>query len=275
VSDVNANVFIQDSENRLSIRELWQRRELLYFLAWRDIKVRYKQTVLGVLWAVIQPLVTALMLTLFWGRVAGVSSGGVAYLLFAYIGMAPWQFFSHTLTEVSNSFVANERLITKVYFPRVAVPLSSVLAGLVDFGIALLLMIPLLTYFRVAPSVTILAVPLLILLLAAAAFGAGLWLSVLNIRYRDVRYTLGFLIQIWFLASPVAYPSSVVPERWRLLYALNPMAGIIEGFRWAVLSEGGTNPAQLVVLSVAGTAVILAGGLYYFRHMEATFADII
>jgi lipopolysaccharide transport system permease protein len=245
----------------LEFRELWQYRELLYFLTWRDIKVRYKQTLLGVAWAVIQPLCIALTLAVFLGRLAKVPSDGVPYALFAYTAMVPWQLFVHALTEASNSLVANDRLITKVYFPRLVVPMSAVLGGVVDFLIAFFVLIPLLAYYRIVPTAAVLTLPFFVLLTALIAFGAGLWLSALNVQYRDVRYTIGFLVQLWFFVTPVAYPTSVVPERWRPWCGLNPMVGVIDGFRWALLGSGAF-PSRLLVVSAAAAAVILASGLY-------------
>jgi lipopolysaccharide transport system permease protein len=255
-------------------QELWQYRELVYFLTWRDIKVRYKQTVLGVAWAVIQPLFIALTLSLFLGKLAKVPSDGIPYPVFAYVAMVPWQLFSQALTEASNSLIANDRLITKVYFPRMAIPLAAVMGALVEFAIAFLLLIPFLAHYRIVPSATALAAPFFVLLAVLVAFGAGLWLSALNVQYRDVRYTVNFLIQLWFLATPVAYPTSVVPERWQAIYGLNPMVGVVEGFRWTFLGAGEA-PGHLLVVSVAATAAILASGLYYFRRMEDSFADVI
>lgn len=263
-----------DSTWDLPLRELWDYRELLYFLTWRDVKVRYKQTVLGVAWAVVQPLIIALTLSLFLGRLAKVPSGGVPYPVFAYTGMVVWQLFASALTEASNSMVANERLITKVYFPRMLVPMSSVAGSLVDFLVAFMVLIPFLAFYRIVPSITVLTIPCFVLLAALIAFGAGLWLSALNVQYRDVRYTVGFLVQLWFLATPVAYPTSVVPTPWRAWYALNPMVGVIEGFRWALLGSG-EPPGHLIWISVAATALICTSGLYYFRRMEHTFADVI
>jgi lipopolysaccharide transport system permease protein len=255
-------------------RELWQYRELVYFLTWRDIKVRYKQTVLGVAWAVVQPLFIALTLSVFLGKLAKVPSDGVPYPVFAYSAMVLWQLFAHALTEASNSLVGNERLITKVYFPRLVIPLSAVLGGLVDFVIAFIVLIPFLAVYRIAPTARVLTLPFFALLTALIAFGAGLWLSALNVQYRDVRYTIGFLVQLWFLATPVAYPTSIVPQRWQPWYGLNPMVGVIEGFRWALLSTGKA-PGHVLAVSVAATLVILGSGLYYFRRMEASFADVI
>jgi lipopolysaccharide transport system permease protein len=254
--------------------ELWQYRELLYFLTWRDIKVRYKQTLLGVAWAVIQPLFIVLTLSVFLGHLAKVPSDGVPYAVFAYTAMVPWQLFAHALTEASNSLVANDRLITKVYFPRLVIPMSAVLAGLVDFVIAFFMLVPFLACYRIVPTAAVFTLPCFVALAALIAFGVGLWLSALNVQYRDVRYTIGFLVQVWFFVTPVAYPSSVVPHRWRAWYGLNPMVGVIDGFRWALLGTG-EGPGNVLAVSVAVTMVILAGGLYYFRRMESTFADVI
>jgi lipopolysaccharide transport system permease protein len=258
----------------LSLRELWRSRELVYFLAWRDVKVRYKQTLLGVAWAVVQPLFIALTLSVFLGKLAKVPSEGVPYAVFAYTAMVPWQLFAHALTEAGNSLVANDRLITKVYFPRLAIPMSTLLAGLVDFLVAFAVMVPFLALYRIVPTARVLLLPFFVLLTALIGLGAGLWLSALNVQYRDVRYTMGFLVQLWFLATPIAYPTSVVPERWRVWYGLNPLVGIIDGFRWSLLGSGAPPGAPLAA-SVIAVAVILGGGLYYFRRMEAGFADVI
>ena len=259
---------------KLPLREVWQYRELLYFLTWRDIKIRYKQTALGLAWTIIQPLFVALTLSLFLGHLAKVPSDGVPYPVFAYTAMVPWQLFAHALTEASNSLVANDRLLTKVYFPRLVIPLSAVAAGLVDFTIAFSVLIPFLAWYQIVPTAMVLVAPFFVLMVVLIALGAGLWLSALNVQYRDVRYTVGFLVQLWFLATPVAYPSSVVPEPWRAWYGLNPMVGVIEGFRWALLGTGEA-PGLMLVVSAAATALILASGLYYFRRMEDTFADVI
>ena len=258
----------------LGLRELWEYRELLYFLAWRDIKVRYKQTVLGAAWAIIQPFFMMVVFSLFFGRLAHVPSDGLPYPIFAYCALLPWQLFAHSLSESSNSLVANERLITKVYFPRLLVPISSVLGGLVDFAIAFVILLLMMAWYGIRPTWAVVALPGFILLAIASALGAGLWLSALNVRYRDVRYTLAFLIQIWLLATPVAYPSSLIPGRWRALYGLNPMAGVVEGFRWALLGKGEA-PGALLAVSIVVVVLILIGGLYYFRRMEAEFADVV
>jgi lipopolysaccharide transport system permease protein len=258
----------------LHLSEVWHYRELLFFLIWRDIKVRYKQTVLGAAWAVMQPLFTMLVFTLFFGRLAKVPSDGIPYPLFAYAALVPWQLFAYALTESSNSVVLNERLISKVYFPRLVIPLASVLAGLVDFVIAFVLLIGMMLWYHVTPTWAILTVPLFVILTLVTALSAGLWLSALNVQYRDVRYTLNFIVQFWLFASPVAYSSSLVPPRWRPLYGLNPMAGVIEGFRWALLGKSQA-PGPMLAVSVLVVAVVLIGGLHYYRRMERTFADVV
>jgi lipopolysaccharide transport system permease protein len=258
----------------LGLKELWQYRELLFFLTWRDIKVRYKQTALGAAWAIIQPLFTMLVFTIFFGRLAKVPSDGIPYPLFSYAALLPWQLFASALTESSNSVVANERLITKVYFPRLVVPLASVFTGLVDFAIAFTLLIAMMAWYQVKPTWAVLTLPLFVLFAMATALGAGLWLSALNVQYRDVRYTLPFLVQFWLFASPVAYSSTLVPARWRPLYGLNPMAGVIEGFRWALLGKAHA-PGLMLAVSGLVVASVLVGGLYYYRRMEKTFADLV
>ncbi len=256
------------------LKELWEYRELLYFLTWRDIKVRYKQTVLGAAWAIIQPFFMMVVFSLFFGYLARVPSDGVPYPIFAYCALLPWQLFAHALTESSNSLVANERLITKVYFPRLVVPISAVLGGLLDFAIAFVILLLMMAYYGVRPTWAIVTLPAFLLLAMLTALGVGLWLSALNVKYRDVRYTITFLIQFWLFATPVAYSSSIVPARWRALYGLNPMAGVVEGFRWALLGKS-TGPGALLAVSVAVVILILIGGLYYFRRMEADFADVV
>ena len=256
------------------LKELWEYRELLYFLTWRDIKVRYKQTVLGAAWAIIQPFFMMVVFSLFFGYLARVPSDGIPYPIFAYCALLPWQLFAHALTESSNSLVANERLITKVYFPRLVVPISAVLGGLLDFAIAFVILLLMMAYYGVRPTWAIVTLPAFLLLAMLTALGVGLWLSALNVKYRDVRYTITFLIQFWLFATPVAYSSSIVPVRWRALYGLNPMAGVVEGFRWALLGKS-TGPGALLAVSVAVVILILIGGLYYFRRMEAEFADVV
>jgi homopolymeric O-antigen transport system permease protein len=258
----------------LQLGELWRFRELLLFLTWRDVKVRYKQTALGAAWAIIQPVFMMLIFTLAFGRLAKVPSDGVPYPVFAYAALLPWQLFAHALTEASNSLVSNERLITKVYFPRLVVPISAVLGGLVDFVVAFVVLIGLMLYYGIVPGLAIVTLPLFMALAIATALGVGLWLSALNVRYRDVRYTIVFLTQFWLFATPVAYPSSLVPERFRVLYGLNPMAGVVEGFRWALLGIGAPSMPLLIASSVV-VVMVLAGGLVYFRRMEQIFADVV
>lgn len=254
--------------------ELWEYRELLYFLTWRDLKVRYKQTVLGVAWAIIQPFFTMVVFSIFFGRLAGVPSNGIPYPVFTYCALLPWQLFASVLGESSNSVVANERLITKVYFPRLIIPMATVAAALVDFAISFVVLLGLMLFYGIVPTWAIVTLPLFLLMAMATALGVGLWLSALNVQYRDVRYTIPFLIQFWLFATPVAYPSSLVPEAWRALYGLNPMAGVVEGFRWALLGQTGTSP-WLLAVSVGVVIAILASGLFYFRRVEKGFADVV
>lgn len=258
----------------LNLAEVWRYRELTFFLLWRDIKVRYRQTALGVAWAVIQPVFTMIVFAVFFGRLAGIPSEGVPYPLFAFCALVPWQLFAYSLTESSNSLVANQRLITKVYFPRLVIPVSAVLASLVDFAIALLILAGLLAHYGVVPTQAAWTLPLFVMVATCLALGMGLWLSALNVRYRDVRYTIPFLTQVWLIATPIAYPTSLVPEQWRALYGLNPMAGVVEGFRWALLGAG-EPPGRMLVVSVVVTIVLCASGLLYFRRMERSFADTV
>ena len=258
----------------LDLRELWHSRELLAFLIWRDIKVRYKQTALGAAWAILQPVFSMLVFSLFFGRLAKVPSDGIPYPVFSYCALLPWQLFSYALTESSNSVVANERLVSKIYFPRLVIPIAAVLAGLVDFAVAFSVLIVLMMQYGIAPTWTIFTLPAFVLLAILTALAVGLWLSALNVQYRDVRYTVGFLTQIWLFLSPVAYPSSLVPARWRPLYGLNPMAGVVEGFRWALVGKTPA-PGAMLAVSVMMVLFLLVGGLFYFRRMENSFADVI
>jgi lipopolysaccharide transport system permease protein len=258
----------------LRLRELWEYRELLYFLTWRDIKVRYKQTALGAAWAVIQPFFTMVVFSIFFGRLARVPSDGAPYPVFAYTALVPWTYFATALTQSANSLVDHARLITKVYFPRLLVPAAAVVAGLVDFAIAFLVLLGMLLYYGVPLTARILTIPLFLLLAAATALGVGLWLSALNVRYRDVRYTIPFLVQFWLFASPVAYPASLVPRQWRLLFGLNPMTGVVEGFRWALLGRADA-PDRIVVVSALTVIAVLVGGVFYFRRVEKDFADVV
>jgi lipopolysaccharide transport system permease protein len=259
---------------RLNLRDVWAYRELLYFLIWRDVKVRYKQTVLGAAWAILQPVLTMVVFSVFFGRLAKMPSDGVPYPVFAFTALLPWQLFAYSLTAASNSLVGSQHLITKVYFPRLVIPLSAVLAGLVDFGIAFVVLVGLMWYYGIVPTAAAAVLPLFVLLAVATALAVGLWLSSLNVKYRDVRHTLPFLTQFWLFATPVAYPSSLVPETWRWLLGLNPMAGVVEGFRWALLgTSAGTG--QVLAVSVVAVAALLIGGLMYFRQMERSFADLV
>ena len=258
----------------INLIELWEYRELVYFLTWRDIKVRYKQTVFGAAWAVIQPVSMMLIFTVFFGNLVGVPSDGLPYPIFAFAALLPWQLFSRALTSASTSLVVNQRLITKVYFPRLLIPMSAVLSSLVDFGISLVLLLVMMIIYGIAPTPMLALLPLFTLLALMTALGVGFWLSALDAQYRDVRYTLPFLTQFWLFATPVVYPASLVPDRWSLLYGLNPMTGVVEGFRWALLGKTGAPDMMLAVSTIAVLAVFM-GGLYYFRRAENTFADVV
>ena len=259
---------------RLNLGDLWEYRELLYFLVWRDLKVRYKQTVLGAAWAIIQPLFLMLVFTVFFGRLIGVPSEGLPYSIFAYTALLPWQLFARALSDASVSLVANERVITKVYFPRLLVPAAAVISSLVDFAIAFVLLLGMMLFYGIYPGSAIIALPVFILLALIAALGVGFWLSALNAIYRDVRYTLPFLTQLWMFATPVVYPSSLVPREWWFLYSLNPMVGVVEGFRWSLLGKAAPSETVLVV-SAAVVLFIFGAGIVYFGRMEQTLADVI
>jgi lipopolysaccharide transport system permease protein len=255
------------------LRELWGARELLYFLTWRDVKVRYKQTVLGAGWAILQPLLTMVVFTVFFGRLAKVPSDGLPYPIFSFAALLPWTYFAQSLAQSSNSLVGSSNLLKKIYFPRLVIPLSSVLSGLVDFATAFLVLLAMMIYYDVSVTPAILMVPAFLALATLAALGVGLWLSALNVKYRDVRYTVPFLTQIWLFATPVAYPSSMIDEPWRTLFGLNPMAGVVEGFRWAIL--GSPAPGGMIWISIGVSAVLLFTGLRYFRKVERSFADVV
>ena len=258
----------------LDLGEVWSARELLYFFVWRDIKIRYKQTAIGVAWAVLQPLLTMLVFSLFFGQLAKMPSHGLPYPVFYYSALLPWMYFSTSLQNAANTIVEQQRVITKVYFPRLVLPLAAVLSGLLDFAVSFVVFLAMMLYYRIAPAPAILVLPAFVLLAVLTALGVGLWLSALNAIYRDVRYVLPFLVQFWMFASPVAYPSSLVPERWRWLYGLNPMAGVIEGFRWALTGHG-EPPNLMLAASTAAVLLVLGGGLVYFRAMESTVADVV
>jgi lipopolysaccharide transport system permease protein len=258
----------------LGLGDLWAYRELLYFLTWRDIKVRYKQTALGASWAIIQPLFTMLVFSLFFGRLAKVPSDGVPYPLFSFVALVPWTFFANGLTQSANSVVVSQQLVTKVYFPRLAIPIATVLSGAIDFVLAFVVLLGLMAVYGVAPTAQALWIVPLLLLAFVASLGMGLWLAALNVQYRDVRYAVPFLTQLWLFATPIAYPSSLLSEPWRTLYGINPMVGVVEGFRWALLGTG-TPPGQMVLVSCVAALAVLVGGILYFRRMEQTFADVI
>lgn len=257
----------------LKLRELWEYRELGYFLIWRDIKVRYKQTALGAAWAIIQPVSTMLVFSIFFGRLAKMPSDGVPYPVFSFAALVPWTFFAHGLGAASGSLVGGSNLIKKVYFPRLIFPITGVLSGIVDFALALGVLLVMMIYYGIAPTINVVWLPLFLLLAAVSSLGVGLWLAALNVQYRDVRYVVGFITQIWMFATPIAYPSSLLSEPWRTLYGLNPMVGVVEGFRWALLGTGSA-PGPIVAVSTAAALVTLVGGAFYFRRMEKTFADL-
>lgn len=257
----------------LKLKELWEYRELLYFLTWRDIKVRYKQTVLGAAWAIIQPFFTMVVFSLFFGRLAKIPSDGIPYPIFVYAALVPWTFFANGLSQSSNSLVGSANLLKKVYFPRLVMPISSVISGAVDFVLAFAVLIGMMLFYNIFPSVNIVWLPLLFLLAFVTSLGVGLWLSAMNVQFRDVRYVVPFLTQFWLFATPIAYPSSLLPEPWRMLYGINPMVGVVEGFRWALLRTD-TAPGPIIIVSTLASLAILVSGAYYFRRMEKTFADV-
>lgn len=258
----------------LRLRELWAYRELLFFLGWRDVKVRYKQTVLGVAWAIIQPFMTMVVFSLFFGVLAGVPSDGIPYPIFSFAALVPWTFFSASLSQSSSSVIGSQRLVQKIYFPRLILPISSLVSGAVDFLIAFAMLIAMMGYYAIVPTPNVVWLPFLLLVQLLTALGVGLWLSALNVKYRDVRYALPFLIQLWLFATPIAYPSSLVPAEWRLVYALNPMVGVVEGFRWALLGTN-TSPGPIVLVSAAVSLLLFFTGAFYFRQVERTFADLV
>jgi len=254
------------------VKELWAYRELLYFFIWRDVKVRYKQTAIGVLWVILQPLLTMLVFTLFFGKLAKLPSQGLPYPVFYFSAVVPWIYFSTSLVNTTNIVVENQRLITKVFFPRLILPFSAALAGLVDFAISFVVLLIFTFAYGIRPTVAALLLPLFLLLAVLTVLGVGLWLSALNALYRDVRYVIPFLVQFWMLASPVAYPSSMVPERYRWIYGLNPMAGVIEGFRWSLTGKGAA-PSSVLIASSVMVVIAVFGGLLFFNRMEGAIAD--
>ena len=259
----------------LKLRDLWEYRELLYFLIWRDIKVRYKQTALGATWAIIQPFFTMVVFSIFFGHLAKVPSDGIPYPLFSFAALVPWTFFANGLSQSSNSLVGSGTLITKVYFPRLIIPLASVFSGIVDFVLAFVVLLGMMVYYGLMPTtMNVLWLPLFLLLALTTSLGVGLWLSALNVEYRDVRYIVPFITQFWMLATPIGYPSSLLQQPWRTLYGLNPMVGVAEGFRWSLLGTN-TAPGPIIAVSSAAAVLILVTGAFYFRRMEKTFADLV
>jgi lipopolysaccharide transport system permease protein len=258
----------------LDLAELWAYRDLVYFFVWRDIKVRYKQTVIGAAWAVLQPVLTMLVFSLFFGKLARIPSQGLPYPVFYYSALLPWMYFATAMQAATNIVVENQRVITKIYFPRVVLPIASVMAGLVDFCISFAVFLVLMAYYRIVPTAAVVWLPFFMLLAVMTALGVGLWLSALNAMYRDVRYVVPFLVQFWMFASPVAYPSSLVPAKWRWLYGLNPLAGVIEGFRWALTGHGDP-PGILLAASSAAVVLLVLSGLVYYHAMEGTIADVV
>ncbi|MBM82377.1 MAG: phosphate ABC transporter permease [Planctomycetaceae bacterium] len=258
----------------LKLRELWEYRELVLFLIWRDIKVRYKQTILGASWAIIQPFLTMVVFSLFFGKLGKMPSDNLPYPIFAYAALVPWTFFANGLAFSSQSMVASANLVKKVYFPRISIPISSVLSGAVDFGLAFSVLLGMMAYYGLAPTVHVLWLPLLLLLALTAALGVGLWMAALNVLYRDVRYIVPFLVQLWMFATPIVYPSNLLPKFWRPFYALNPMVGVIEGFRWALLGTE-TAPGMMILPSSLVAITMLVSGVIYFRRMERHFADVV
>ncbi len=269
------HIHIEPSRGWLNLRlkEIWLYRELLFFLAWRDIKIRYQQTVLGFAWAILQPFLTMVVFSIFFGALAKIPSDGIPYPIFNYAGLLPWLFFENSISVSTSSLVTNSNMVTKVYFPRLFIPISSVLSGLVDFGISFLVLLAMMLFYKVQPTIGVLYLPLFLLLAFITAMGVSLWMSALNVKYRDIRYIVPFLARFWFFATPIAYSSTMLEEPWRTLYGLNPMVGVVEGFRWALL---GTNPPQsMIFLSIAISVVIFVTGLLYFNRTEKTFADVI
>jgi lipopolysaccharide transport system permease protein len=258
----------------MQLDRLWVYRELLFFLVWRDLKVRYKQTALGVTWAVLQPLATMVIFSVVFGRLAKIPSEGVPYPIFTYCALVPWQLFAFALTESSNSMVQNQYLISKIYFPRLIIPMTPVLTAVVDFLFAFVLLIGMMVVYGRIPGVTILLLPVFLALAVLTSFAAGVWISALTAEYRDMRYTIPFLVQFWMFATPIAYPSSLIPANWRILYGLNPMTSVVEGFRWVLLGTPAPPPMPMMVSGLA-VLVILCGGVMYFRRLESTLADVL
>ncbi len=255
-------------------RELWEFRELLFFFAWRDIKVRYRQTVMGALWAIIQPFLAMVIFSQVFGRLAKVPSDGLPYPIFNYAAMVPWTFFANAVAQASNSLVSSANMVKKIYFPRLALPIATVLAGVIDFALAFIVLLGMMLYYGLVPTVNVVWLPLFLLLALVTSLGVGLWLSAMNVQFRDVHFTIPFLTQVWFFATPIIYPSSMLSEPWRTVYGLNPMAGVVEGFRWALLGTK-TAPGPMMIVSVVVALTIFVSGAFYFRRMEQSFADVL
>lgn len=255
-------------------RELWEYRELLFFFAWRDIKVRYRQTVMGALWAIIQPFFTMVIFSLFFGRLANIPSDGVPYPVFSFTALVPWTFFANALAQASNSLVVNANMVKKIYFPRLALPIATVLAGVIDFVLAFIVLLGIMLYYGFVPTLNIIWLPFFAVLALVTSIGVSLWLAAMNVQFRDVRYTIPFLTQVWLFVTPIAYPSSLLPEPWRTVYGLNPMAGVVEGFRWALLGTD-TVPGKMIIVSALVAVTLFISGAFYFRRMEQSFADVL
>ncbi len=273
---INHELTIEPPKGFLNIRfaDLWEFRELLYFLIWRDIKVRYKQTILGALWAIIQPVMTMVMFSIIFGRLANVPTDGIPYPIFSYTALLPWQLFSRALNEASGSLVSNQNMITKTYFPRIFLPAASVVGGLVDFGIAFLVLIGMMIYYNITLTWRVLLLPGFLALALITALAAGLWLSALNVRFRDIKYVTPFLIQFWLYGTPIAYATTLIPSEWQLLYGINPLVGVVDGFRWAMLGQDFTLGISFFV-SLIVVILFFLSGLVYFQRMESTFADLV
>lgn len=258
----------------INLKDLWEYRELLYFLTWRDIKVRYKQTILGAAWAIIQPFFTMIIFSIFFGKLAGVSSDNIPYPIFSYAALVPWTFFANGLTQSTTSLVGSANLIQKVYFPRLVVPISAVLSGGIDFFLAFIVLLGMMVFYGIPPTSAIVWLPLFLLLALVTALGAGLWLTAMNVQFRDIRYAVPFLVQAWLFASPIAYSSSLLKQPWKTIYGINPMSGVIEGFRWALLGTK-IHPGPMIFVSAIISVVLLVSGAFYFRRMEKSFADVV
>jgi lipopolysaccharide transport system permease protein len=258
----------------LNLRELWRYRELLYFLIWRDIKVRYKQTILGATWAIIQPFFTMVVFSLFFGRLAKIPSDGVPYPIFSFAALVPWTFFANGLNQGSQSLVASSNLLKKIYFPRMALPISSVLSSIVDFALAFSMLIAMMFFFNIVPTIHVLWLPFLLMLAFVTSLGVSFWLSAMNVQFRDIRHIIPFLTQFWLFATPIAYPSSLLSEPWRTIYGINPMVGVVEGFRWALLGTN-TKPGPVIIVSSLVACALMISGALYFRRLEKTFADVV